>query len=612
MMLAAGILAAASCTDFDDYNEAVADANPAGDMTLWQNIVANPNLSDFKSLVEKTGFNAKLDGSQNFTVWAPLNNQFNVNDYAQMDSAELMRKFVLNQVSAFSYGSKGNKEKIRALMLNDKSYDFVTTDGLTFDGIEMESTDLPASNGLLHTLKGAAAFYPNLSEFILDSVQAKALGYDSLSAYFLSKNVEYIDPVNSVKGPFVNGEVTYIEKVMVEYNTLMNRIGARLANEDSLYTVIVPNNEAWGKAYKRYRSCFNYLPTVNAAKFEMQEGEYKPLDNPNSDAKNRVSKTVDVKEWQDSLAYENITNYLCYNQNEPYNVWLKGEKSRLGNDTLYTVARVPVFGENRDQRVKLSGAQEIYANHVVQRLQMSNGEFVIVDTLATKAWETYVPELVYPASSTLYQASALSGYSREISVKQPDPTKVNLEYKQELKYAYVQPNDEYSKPELYIYLPEVESTTYELYCVFVPADVDRATTTYVDMRPNRVIFTMSYCDADGQVVDHKFLDESEENVNAYQELFPTLKDNNTNHDAFRGYTNDVSKVDTLYIGEFTFPVSYFGLSDLKSKNKTYVCPYLKVSSPFSATRGEPKDYYTRDLRIAAIILKPKEMVKSQN
>ena len=37
-MMAAGMLAATSCSDFSDYNEAKLDSTPSGNLTLWENI----------------------------------------------------------------------------------------------------------------------------------------------------------------------------------------------------------------------------------------------------------------------------------------------------------------------------------------------------------------------------------------------------------------------------------------------------------------------------------------------------------------------------------------------------------------------------------------------
>jgi hypothetical protein len=126
----------------------------------------------------------------------------------------------------------------------------------------------------------------------------------------------------------------------------------------------------------------------------------------------------------------------------------------------------------------------------------------------------------------------------------------------------------------------------------------------IETRPNRVIFTLNYCDEKGALKDYVFLDESEENINSFTERFAsaTFKDNAANRTTFRAFSNDTTKVDTVYLGEFTFPVCYYGLGD-------GYCPNIKITSPFSAVTGKVRDAYTRDLRIAAIILKPKELVE---
>jgi hypothetical protein len=68
MMMAAGLLAASSCTDYADYNEAPVDDMAQANKTLWENISQNPNLTDFKALVERTGFNNQLSQSRAYTI----------------------------------------------------------------------------------------------------------------------------------------------------------------------------------------------------------------------------------------------------------------------------------------------------------------------------------------------------------------------------------------------------------------------------------------------------------------------------------------------------------------------------------------------------------------
>jgi hypothetical protein len=54
------------------------------------------------------------------------------------------------------------------------------------------------------------------------------------------------------------------------------------------------------------------------------------------------------------------------------------------------------------------------------------------------------------------------------------------------------------------------------------------------------------------------------------------------------------------VGEFTFPVCYAGLgNDYR--------PNIKITSPFSVFNKNLTSAFTRDLRIASIILRPKEM-----
>ena len=103
-----------------------------------------------------------------------------------------------------------------------------------------------------------------------------------------------------------------------------------------------------------------------------------------------------------------------------------------------------------------------------------------------------------------------------------------------------------------------------------------------------------------------FLNNDEAQIAAFKDRFPTVKDNasqtNANHQTIRAFSNDTSKVDTLYIGEFTFPVCYYGLGE-------EYCPNIKLSTPYSVFTAALREAYTRDLRIASIILKPKELVE---
>ena len=82
-----------------------------------------------------------------------------------------------------------------------------------------------------------------------------------------------------------------------------------------------------------------------------------------------------------------------------------------------------------------------------------------------------------------------------------------------------------------------------------------------------------------------------------------VPDNATNRTTIRGFSNNPTKVDTVYIGRFTFPVSYYGLGT----NNAKICPNIKITSPMSVFNKTLLAGFSRDLRIAAIILRPVEM-----
>lgn len=577
-MMAAGLLAATSCTDFSDYNEVSTEGVTASaSQTLWENIQQNPQLSDFEALVRKAGFDENLKQTQYYTVWAPLNGTYDASEFQNLNNDALLRQFVQNHIASYAHSASGEINE-RILMLNEKSYNFTGSSSYTFDEVAVSQPNLPSSNGLLHTLNGVATFYPNLYEYVTDATLSAGKDLDSLRQFFQKYETTYLDTDASVKGSIVDGMQTYVDSVIVTLNTLWETLRAKIQEEDSTYTFLLPNNKAWSAAYDRISAYYNYLPSTAAQSFN--GANLATLPNVN----------IDADFWKDSLACRYLTRNLIYSNNDAYNQWMVKEPSLLGSDTLRSTTRS-----------KLSNPADILAQ-TVQTMKMSNGRALIVDSLAFYPWETYAPERIYSATNRDYQGRILTGNAQTVRVSNPDPTKVDvseLTNGASFSYLWVEPNGGYAKPELDIFLPEVLSTTYDFYCIFVPQSVELGDST--PTLPNRVVFTLNYCDETGALKEYTFLDESDENINAFQEEFK-LTDNATNRQTIRAFSNDTSKVDTLYLGEFTFPVCYYGLGD-------GYCPNIKITSPFSVFNAKLLSSFSRDLRIAGIILKPKELVE---
>ena len=81
--LAVAALTFAACADtwedhFDKKGEGV------NDISLWQAITQNGNLSNFAKVVEACGYDKALNSSQVFTVFAPTNDQFSAEEVNQL------------------------------------------------------------------------------------------------------------------------------------------------------------------------------------------------------------------------------------------------------------------------------------------------------------------------------------------------------------------------------------------------------------------------------------------------------------------------------------------------------------------------------------------------
>ena len=571
-MMAAGVLAAASCTDFDDYNKEVADTTASATSTLWENIKQNSQLSDFAQLVQKAGFDDELSQTHYYTVWAPLNGTFDASAFQNLGNSSLLRQFVKNHIADYRHSATGALDE-RVLMLNEKSYDFAGGAAYTFGEVPVSQANLPSSNGLIHTLQGAVPFYPNLYEFITDSTLAIGKNIDSLRRYFQKYELTYLDEEASVPGPIVDGMQTYVDSVMVTENTLWSMMNVMMTNEDSTYTVLMPTNDAWLKTYNRIKSYYNYAPTTNAEAFQGGNISATPS-----------TLTIDNAYWQDSLASSHLVRNMFFSNNDIYNQWIEGTPSAYGSDTIRSTIRN-----------KFSNPRDILAQ-AKQTVELSNGKGYIVDSLAMYPWETYAPEReVLAASNNNIGRVATGSYTtHRVHVIGKD------QENEDFSYIHVIPSGGYARPELDLFLPGVLSTTYSFYCVFAyPTDDPNVADS--TLLPNRVIFTLNYCDEKGALKDYTFLDESEENISSFQERF-NLTDNNTNRTTIRAFSNNPKLLkDTVYLGDFTFPVCYAGLGDEYRPN-------IKITSPFSVFNRNLMAAYTRDLRIAAIIMKPKELV----
>jgi len=563
-MLAAGLFAATSCSDFSDYNEAPVDVQASGNQTLWENIANHSQLKDFAELVKRTGFDADLSESRAYTVWAPLDGTYDADVFKAMNDSVLLRQFVLNHIAEYVHGANGQIDE-RIHTLNEKSYTFEGNGSYTFDAVNVLNPNQPNSNGLMHLMDGIAKFYPNLFEY---------LNMDDNITLLRNYIMQYNDTTlsdESVKGPMVNGVQTYLDSVLVVTNSMTRSLNAKIENEDSSYTFLMPNDSAYQMMYNRVKPLYNFINTTKVQDVEQFT---------TASGTQTKTVTVDAAYLSDSLTRRAIVRNLVFSNNDAYNQWVVGEG--INTDTLRSTTRN-----------KFSNPDDLLNKYMVgEPIELSNGYARLVDSIAFYPWETYNPEIAINPRNylTKYFTSTVHNQSMPDSLVErvfgPESGISNF------RYNWIEPNSAYARPDFFVSLPNVMSATYNFYVVFLPSAWREFGG---DERPNKLNFQLSYCKADGNVATYYFSKANADIQAAGGEITKAA----TSVNASTAFQNDPQKTDTVFIGRFTFPVAYNGIGNAYTPN-------LRITTPINPLFAAQTAANTRDVRMAAIIMKPVE------
>lgn len=553
--LAAGAMTTA-CSDWDDHYDNNGVSGSASE-TIWENVKANANLSQFADLMHKAGYDEVINTTQTYTVWAPLNGTFNYDSLNALPLTNLKEHFAMNHVARFNYPASGSVDAA-VTMLNKKVMPFTGNGTYTFNGVEVVSPNVASSNGMLHVTSGMVDYMANLFE----SLDSMALPIDSISRYFHNYDQKVLDEANSVKGPVVDGRLTYLDSVFVEHNILLYLHNAMIQREDSNYTMLLPSDEAWQKAYKAVKSCYNYKPFTFVK--DIPQTNLKKATAENYDT---GSTKLDLDLLNDSIIHYMICKDLFFNNNLYHNRVLNDLKTgaQLSVDSLVNTNRSIFYGDD---------ASDIFAD--ARRIDKSNGSMWLTDSLRMRPWLTYNPIIKIQAengAAKSYNAGATTVVPISKAEQNPDiQGTVSNGY-----YLTITPSSPASNPEAIFYLPGVRSTTYAVYVCFVPENINAS--TYTDnVRPNIVQVTMGYNDLKGKPQEQP------------------LKVGKT-----QLFQSDITKVDTVYVGDFTFPLCYYGTGISNVTQESYA-PYIRINS-----RASSKNPGDRNLRIDYIMLVPKDL-----
>lgn len=590
MLVACGMLAISSCSEFDDYNTAPGDMNPAADKTLWENISSNPSLSDFASVAKQVGYDAVLNASHTYTVWAPVNGSFDVDSLKKVSKDRIIKEFLHNHMADFSHKENDSKDTI-IYMLNEKLLKFTgkNSSALAFDSQSiLPNTDVsgtfnrPCTNGILYVLSAPTKFRYNAYEYLTEAKSIASKFFAFVNRY---ERVT-LDEGASVKGQIINGVQHYDDSVVIISNTLTERtMNADLNNEDSAYTILIPTDEAWDEAYNERSVYYNYLPSLNwqdlshtdvgankggnktsISLLATKGKKTSELNVPPVDAE--ITETAPY--WTDSITKSFISRNLIFSENEKkYNTKLPLVAPFAERDTLLSTTRG-----------YLVDLMDVDAS-TLDVVKLSNGHARIINTLPAYKGDTIitrsVARMVATGGRVLNEFIPKMDIDSAICVLKPEDTG--------LRYVKVDlPTGSNFAPELDFYLPNVLSTTYDVKLVVVPACVEDTTMAVEDMKPYALIVDINYTDASNKQIAARFAGEGKPLMTSSAELKKT-----------KAFIVGQYKVDTLNLGRVTFPVCYRG---------TGAQPNIKVMNFENLFSASVKKKYEQMMRIANIILEP--------
>lgn len=428
VLLIASILLA-SCTD-DWENHYNTKAVGKSDLSLYEYVKSQNDLGIFTRMLQITGYDTILSKSQTYTIWAPTDLAL---QGVNLQDTGLVLNLVTNHIARFSY-SVLNANNITISMLNNKRLVFAKSgDTYTFDGKALLRCDMATFNGIVHVLGEYVPYRMSHWQYIMN-----ATGIDSLRAYFNSLSVRELDVEKSYK------DEVFVDSIFKITNQVLTILGD-LNLEDSIYTMVLPDNNAWIEAYGRTMSFYNTLAIDGGVKSQISNTKWTMV----RDLVFRGKLTMP------------ITNEIL--------------TSTYGN--------------------KFLDPESIFEG--TQRIDLSNGYAYKTSLLKYKAIESWFKEIRIEAEDTQnggriaanYTVSTVSGLGTGFDISDNDYIA-----------AVPKTSSAISQLSLKFPIPNTLSAKYNIYVVFVPTyAIDKT-----DKRPYKLNYFLSYINSAGkQITDSK-------------------------------------------------------------------------------------------------------------
>lgn len=270
------------CKDPWDEHDAVGDK--AITKSLFTQIQANPDLSEFEALLVSTGYDQVLQTSKVFTVWAPNNTALaGISEDITGDSAA-RAMFVANHIAYQAYTTQTDEAIMRIKMVNGK-YNVYDRSAQQLGAAHITNGNTMAGNGVLHVLDTRIEPQPNLWEQVM-TMEGTAHMTDFLKN--LTTQV-FVDTLADQIGinPDTGQPIYDTLSGLVEINYFLRNI-EDLSDEDTVFTFFMLTDDAFDAAREKLAPYFQdttvaasyFYSAWNLIKDLVVKGAYEPQGLP--------------------------------------------------------------------------------------------------------------------------------------------------------------------------------------------------------------------------------------------------------------------------------------------------------------------------------------------
>lgn len=317
-------IALASCSN--PWEDRKNNGDPNLDANLNEAIANTAEISKFKELLTKTGYDKTLSESKTYTVFAPTNEALAQVDPSILDTPEEVAFFVQNHIALTAFSSVRNGD-VKIKMLSEK---YLVFKGSTIiDDATIINADKYASNGVFHIVNKALSPKQNIWQYINGQAATSEMGKFLLS--LKEKSIYESDDVAkaiAVPGIYADSLTNSFLKNVYNLNNEKNTYTLFLM-DDAGYTAEVDKLKPYlikstADSTARYSSYFTTRDMVFPK-------AYKPTELPNS-LTSRFGVTVPVDKTQ-----------------------IVGEPIILSNGIIYRMKKVDVKLDKRLVTTKIEG-----------------------------------------------------------------------------------------------------------------------------------------------------------------------------------------------------------------------------------------------------------------